>query len=75
MKIRDERAEKKTWFKNLATGDTFEYLNCIYIKTGITQSEPNAVDLKNGAEDIIRLDADVEQVSAELVVKSNEEEF
>lgn len=73
MKIRDERIEKKTWFKNLAVGDTFEYLNCIYIKTGITPSEPNAVDLLNGSEDIVRLDAEVEPVHAELVIKTEEE--
>lgn len=75
MKIEDNRIQNgNPWFKNLEIGAVFEYLDSFYIKTGVSTSEPNAVDLGSGAEDIIRLDAEVEPVTAELVITDDERE-
>lgn len=75
MIISDNRSySKKPCFRDLAIGDVFEYLEAIYIKTGVTVSDPNATDLKSGQEDIIRLDAEIEPVNAVLVINDPEVE-
>lgn len=74
MKIQDNRFSSSEWFKSLPMGATFEYLGAFYMKTGVSQSEPNAVDLQTGSVDIIRLDADVTPVRAVLTIEENESE-
>ena len=69
MIITDTRENVKQWFKCLPVGEIFEYLETFYIKTGISANEANAVDLLNGASDIIRLDAEVDVLDAELIVR------
>lgn len=68
MKITDKRVDYRVDFRSLVVGEVFEYLGAFYIKTGVSASEPNAVDLKNGEEDIVRLDAEVDLLNAELIV-------
>lgn len=73
LKIIDNRITHKASFRSLAVGDYFEYLETYYIKTGLYDTEANAVDLKNGADDIVRLDAEVEPVEVELHINESEE--
>ena len=73
MRITDTRVNCKTWFKLLHVGDVFEYLESFYIKVGVSDNEENAVDLRDGQFDIIRLDAEVDVLDAELVVRKVEE--
>lgn len=74
MRITDTRVNCKTWFKLLHIGDVFEYLEAFYIKTAINDGVANAVDLKTGQLDIIRLDAEVDVLDAELVVRKVRED-
>lgn len=73
MQITDNRINCKTWFRQLAIGDVFEYLEAFYIKTGLSDNEENAVDLKTGSSDIIRLDAEVDLLDAELIIRKVED--
>ena len=68
MKITDQRLDCKSSFRQLCIGDVFEYVEAFYIKTGVAENAPNAVDLRNGRGDIIRLDAEVDLLDAELIV-------
>ena len=74
MRITDTRINCKTWFKLLHIGDVFEYLESFYIKVSVSGNEVNAVDLSNGEFDVIRLDAEVDVLDAELVVRKVEED-
>lgn len=71
LAIVDQRQDITRSFKELELGEVFEYLESIYIKTGVSVNESNAVDFKNGAEDIIRLDAEVKPLRATLVIESD----
>lgn len=73
LKITDNRVTKRTTFKRLSIGELFEYLESFYIKTGLYETEANAVDLQRGADDIVRLDAEVEPIDAELVISERED--
>lgn len=74
MQITDNRINCKTWFKQLHVGDVFEYLESFYIKVSVSGNEVNAVDLSNGEFDVIRVDAEVDVLDAELVVRKVEED-
>lgn len=74
MRITDTRVNCKTWFKQLRIGDVFEYLESFYIKVSLSGNEVNAVDLSNGQFDVIRVDAEVDVLDAELVVRKVEED-
>ena len=71
MRVIDNRPHDTEWFKYLEIGQPFEYLGSCFIKTGITASEPNAVDLHTGSVDIIRLDADVKAVNATIIISDD----
>lgn len=74
MIITDKRVNVKDWFKTLAIGEVFEYLERFYMKIGIAYQEANAVDLLSGEIDIIRSDAEVDVLDAELIVSQKGEE-
>lgn len=73
MKVYDKRRNESEWFKNLLVGDAFMYMDKLYIKTGVSTSEPNSVELETGLVDFIRLDADVVPVNAVVYVFNKEE--
>lgn len=68
MKIIDDRTNRDQWFKALELGQVFDYLDTIYMKTGITENEPNCVNLSNGSVDTFRLTTKVEPLDARLTV-------
>ena len=73
LSITDRRATHDTTFKLLQKGEIFEYLEKFYIKTGVSQECVNAVDLQNGCEDIVRLDAIVEPVDVQMIITESED--
>ena len=73
VSIADNRATHKTSFKLLQKGEVFEYLATFYIKTNVSQECVNAIDLQNGCEDIIGLDAIVEPVDVQMIITESED--
>jgi hypothetical protein len=72
MKVIKLDMDNKTEFRLLEVGDVFEYLEEFYIKTGVSATKFNAVDLLTGSVDIIRLDAEVDAMDAEIRVRPKE---
>ena len=72
MKVIKLDMDNKQEFRLLEIGDVFEYLEAFYIKAGVSVTDFNAVDLLTGSVRIIRLDAEVDVMDAELTVRPKE---